>query len=158
MADIDWRWLKKVGILKELSDIDLKTLYTYMEEAKYIAGQSIYGEDKKGGSLYFLKAGRVRVFRKGKDIKEHELSIMGAGSTFGEITFFDMSKHTATVASVEDSAIGILSIKQFEKLAKTHPNTAYLITKGILLEIHRIMREMNAKYVALMEYMHVFGK
>ncbi|HBO83578.1 MAG TPA: hypothetical protein DD641_01030 [Deltaproteobacteria bacterium] len=158
MANNDWKWLKKVNILNPLSDEELKILSDYIDDKGYVAGQTIYGENNKGGNLYFIKSGKVRVLRKGKDIKEHELAIMGIGSTFGEMTFFDKGKHTASVEAIEDSIIGVLSIKQFEKLTKNSPQTAYLITKGMLLEIQRIMREMNARYTSLMEYMHVFGK
>ena len=158
MANNDWRWLKKVNILNLLSDEDLKILSDYIDDNGYVAGQTIYKENSKGGNLYFIKSGKVRVIRKGKDIKEHELAFMAIGSAFGEMTFFDKGKHTASVEAIEDSIIGVIGIKQFEKLTKTNPHISYLVTKGILLEIQRIMGEMNSKYTALMEYMHVFGK
>lgn len=158
MANNDWRWLKKVNILNPLSDEEFKIISNYIDDKGYVAGQTIYEENKKGGNLYFIKSGKVRVIRKGRDIKEHELAFMGIGSTFGEMTFFDKGKHTASVEAIEDSIIGVLSIKEFEKLTRNSPKTAYLITKGMLLEIQRIMREMNEKYASLMEYMHVFGK
>lgn len=153
-----WTWLKKVGIFKGLSEKGLKAIHAYMEERRYPAGQTIYEEEQKGGNLYFIKSGKVKVFRRGRDVGEHELAIMGTGGIFGEMTFFDKGKHTANVATVEDAVIGVLDIKQFEAMAKKSPALAYLITRGLLLETQRIMRNMNAQYVALMEYMYIFGK
>jgi len=153
-----WTWLKKVEIFKGLSEKGLKAVHAYMEERGYPAGQTIYEEDQRGGNLYFIKSGKVRVFRRGRDVGEHELAIMGAGSIFGEMTFFDRGKHTANVATIEDVVIGVLKLGQFEVMAKKNPALAYLITKGLLLETQRIMRNMNAQYVALMEYMYIFGK
>lgn len=151
-------WLEKVEMLKALSENERLDLSQYIEEKAYKAGQKLYEQDGEGGSLYFIKSGKVRVFRKGKAVKEHELATMGEGSVFGEMTFFDKGKHTASIAILDEAVVGLLSIEQFERMAKENSTLAYLVTKSLLFELQKIMRTMNKQYVSLMDYMHVFGK
>ena len=151
-------WLKKVETLKELNDDERKSLSKYILENTFRAGEKLYEQDEEGGKLYFIKSGKVKVLRKGKTLKEHELASMGEGNIFGAMTFFDRGKHTAEISVQEDAVVGVLSIEQFEKMATDDPHLAYIVTKGLLVELQRIMHNMNQQYVSLMEYMYVFGK
>ncbi len=150
--------LKDVFLFRDVSEDGLKAVEGLLEARRYKAGQVIYRENEKGGSLYIIKSGRVRVYRTGKSMTEVELARLKEGDVFGEMSFLDESPHTATVAALDDTELLVLGRGKFEELVEYSPKTAYLITRNILLVIEAIIRKMNAEYVSLMEYMYVFGK
>ncbi len=156
MENIDW--LKKIFLFKGIDREGLKTIMSLLEQRRYNAGQLIYSENEKGGSLFIIKSGRVRVYRTGKDMKAVELAELKEGDVFGEMTFLDESPHTANISAVDDTELLVLHKAKFEELAESNPKHAYIITKNLLLVIESIIRKMNAEYVSLMEYMYVFGK
>ncbi len=151
-------WLKKLFLFKGIAPQKLKEVSGLMESRKYHSGQVIYSEHDSGGCLYIIKSGKVRVYRKGKNMSDVELATLKAKDVFGEMSFLDESPHTANIAAVEDTELLVLSKDRFEELVESNPKLAYLITKNLLLVIESIIRKMNAEYVSLMEYMYVFGK
>ncbi|HEY5649351.1 MAG TPA: cyclic nucleotide-binding domain-containing protein [Nitrospiria bacterium] len=155
---LERNWLKKVNILKEMSDKDRSILKLYIQEETFEEKEIIYEEGQNGGKLFFVQEGKLRVFRKGAKFQEFELGTIEPGSVFGAITFFDGGKHTASVAVVKKTAVGVLSIQKFKMMAKKHPALAFMVTKGLLLELQKILRKMNAKYVSMMEFIQVLGK
>ncbi|HEY5649078.1 MAG TPA: cyclic nucleotide-binding domain-containing protein, partial [Nitrospiria bacterium] len=113
--------------------------------------------DQPGGDLYFIKKGKIRVFRKGPEKKDLELATMGPGRVFGEMTFFDRGDHTANIAALEDSVFGVLNIEEFEKMAQVHPSLAYVFTRELFLEFQKLLRRMNDRYMSMMKRMHFLG-
>lgn len=151
-------WLKKVSIFKDISLEGLKSIDKLLDSRRYHSGQVIYSEGERGGSLYLIMRGKIRVYRTGKNMTEVELAHLKEGDVFGEMTFLDESPHTASIAAIEDTEVLVLDKARFEELVKYSPKLAYLITRNLLLLIESILRRMNAEYVSLMEYMYVFGK
>lgn len=151
-------WLKKVFLFQDISTEGLKAIDKLLETRRYRLGQVIYSEGERGGCLYLIMTGKVRVYRVGKDMSEVELAHLKERDIFGEMSFLDKSPHTASIAAVEDTEVLALDKARFEELAEYSPKLAYLITRNLLLVIESIIRRMNAEYVSLMEYMYVFGK
>lgn len=151
-------WLKELFLFKGVSDDGLAEVNDHLEPRRYNSGQLIYGENEKGGNLYIVKSGKLRVYRTGKNMSEVELATLTERDIFGEMSFLDESPHTANVAAMEDTEVVVISKDRFEELAIAHPRTAYLITKNLLIVIEEIVRKINAEYVSLMDYMYVFGK
>jgi len=117
-------------------------------------------EKEKGGSLYIVKSGKLRVFRtpKAKNMSVVELATLGDKDIFGEMSFLEEGIHTANISAMEESEIYVLARERFEGLVESDPKLAYLITRNLLLVIESIIRKMNADYVSMMEYLYIFGK
>jgi CRP/FNR family transcriptional regulator len=150
--------LKELFLFQDIPDEGLKAVSEFLEPRKYNSGQVIYEENEKGGNLYIVKSGKLRVYRMGKNMSEVELATLTERDIFGEMSFLDESPHTANVAAMEDTEVAVISKDRFEELAIAHPRTAYLITKNLLMVIEAIVRKINTEYVSLMDYMYVFGK
>lgn len=151
-------WLKNVSLLNELVREEFSFLRLYMEEVHYDEGVTVFEEDQEGGNLYFVKEGNLRIFRKGKESGEHELGTLGEGGVFGAVTFIDRGLHTASITVTSEAVVGVLTHKKFKMMAKRHPVLALKITKGLLLELQRILRKMNVKYVSMMDFIKHLGK
>jgi len=157
---VDTEWLKEISIFRDVPEEGLSTLGGFLESRKYGPGEVVYTEKEKGGNLYIVRSGQLKVYRtpKAENMSEVELARLGEKDIFGELSFLDESEHTANISAIEESEIYVLAKDRFEELAESKPRYAYLITRNLLLVIEAIIRKMNADYVSMMEYLYVFGK
>ena len=151
-------WLKGLFLFQGVDDEGLAAANEFLEPRKYNSGQVVFGENEKGGNLYIVVSGKLRVYRAGKNMSEVELATLKENEIFGEMSFLDESAHTANVAAMENTEVVVISKQRFEEMAEIHPKTAYHMTRNLLMVIEEIVRKMNAEYVSLMDYMYVFGK
>ena len=150
--------LKEVSLFRDVPEDGLRTIEGLFEQRRYRPGEVIYREGERGGALYVIKKGGVRVYRTGKSMAEVELARLKEGDIFGEMSFLDESPHTATIAALEETEVLMLPKSRFEELVDHNPRIAYLIIRNMLLVIESIIRSMDAEYVSLMDYMYVYGK
>jgi CRP/FNR family cyclic AMP-dependent transcriptional regulator len=70
--------------------------------ATYRAGAMVLQENEISRSFFVVKSGKVRVF-KNHNGRRIDLSTLGPGEIFGEMSFFDRKPRSASVEVVEDN-------------------------------------------------------
>ncbi|GGE27913.1 hypothetical protein GCM10011571_32590 [Marinithermofilum abyssi] len=117
-------YLSQINIMNELPIEDLKEIDRLASMSKTPMGTIISSPDQPHQSLYFLKKGKVRLYKLNREGKEFTLGILGDGNIFGEVESFSTGTGDTYVQAMEDSLICVLNKNDFEEFMKTRPRLA----------------------------------
>jgi len=128
--------------LASLSEKDLQKIYSLGELQKFAAGEVALNEGDLDTSLYIVLEGQAEVLipkRKGW----LNVAVLGPGSVFGELSFFDHMPRSARVSVVEDGIFLKIGDSAFQRLLVHDTNLAM----ALVLDLGRILsirlRRMN---------------
>ena len=105
----------------------------------------IFGQGDPGDELYVIRSGKVRVFRRDSDGFETELSVLGAGESFGEMSLVTGEARSANVETMEETHLMVLSKKQFESILTDFPNVSLTFVKQMSEWLMRADRTIEAE-------------
>ncbi len=86
----------------------------------YEAGDTIFSEAEPGHEMYIIKSGRVKVVRC-KGSEEQLLSVLGPGSSFGEMALIEAKPRLATVVAVEKTEVLMVTFTDLEQVLSSKP-------------------------------------
>lgn len=133
MKDLDV--LRKLSVFSELPDEDLEKIIEISTERKYKKNMIIFMEGEPGEAFYYVKSGKVKVYRTYEDGKEHIVHILGEGEIFGEATLFTGVNYPASALTYEDCIIGAIRNKELEKLITGSPSLSLKILKLVVSKL-----------------------
>ena len=131
--------LKQSKIFDGLSDNELKKIAVGCVEQAYPMGTTVIEEenDPPKNTLYFIKKGEmtvgtINVIEEGSHMKEESLiTTLGNGDAFGEIALVDQLPHSATVRTISDSTIYLLSARFIDSICEQDSQIGYIIYRNI---------------------------
>ena len=97
--------LKRSPLFMRVSTSELRALAAVAEELKFQEGEEIVREGDIGDSLFLIKKGKVRIFKKIGDSGFTELAQLGAGECFGEMAAIDEEVRSAGVSAGEPCSL-----------------------------------------------------
>jgi len=116
--------IKKLTFFSELHENDLEKIAGISIERNYKKNMLLFMEGEPGDAFYYIKSGKVKVYRTYEDGREHILHIFGEGEVFGEATLFSNISYPASASIYEDSVIGIIKNTHLEQLVKENSELA----------------------------------
>lgn len=138
----DSELIKNIGFFVDLSEEDLEKIAAISIERKYRKNMIVFMEGEPGDAFYYIKSGKVKVFRTYEDGKEHIINIFGEGEVFGEVTLFNSIPYPASASVYEDAVIGVIKNQDLEKLITGNPDLAFrlikVLTRRLLLSQQKI--------------------
>lgn len=126
-ADIDI--LKKAPVFSDLSDEDLEQISSVTIERNLRKGTIIFMEGDKGEAFYFIKSGKVKVYKTTPDGRELIFAILSEGDVFAEVALFNDVNYPAGTEVLEDACIGMIRNEDLEKLIINNSEIALHIIK-----------------------------
>jgi rhodanese-related sulfurtransferase len=143
---------KGSGVFGELSKEKWEELSRAVESRTVAPRTVIFRQGDPGDCFYIITSGKVRVFRKDSDGVETQLSVLGAGQSFGEMALLTGEVRSANVETMEETRFMVLSKEQFERILKDFPNLSLAFVKqmsGWLLRDEKIIeKEVQQQYQA----------
>lgn len=121
--------LKKIPVFSELPEATLLEVSRLQKIKAYKKGDLIIYEGDTGKGFFFIKCGKVKIYKTSVDGRDITLNILGEGSIFAEVTLFNDVTYPATVEVLEDSQIGMILNGDIEKLILKNNNLALQIIK-----------------------------
>ncbi|MHA1567937.1 MAG: cyclic nucleotide-binding domain-containing protein [Alphaproteobacteria bacterium] len=115
----------------------LKILARFMEAYRVAQGREVYGEGAHGACLFLLLEGRVNVSKQDTGHAKKEITTIGAGKTFGEMSLIDGRPHSATVVAATDTVLLVLTRERFDQLMEEFPR----LGAKLLLQIARMISQ-----------------
>lgn len=114
--------LNKVPLFACLPDDAIETLESHSSVKSYRKNTVIIERGDETTSLYVLVSGKVRVYVSDEDGKEVVLSVLDApGAYFGELALVGSTERTASVMTVEDSMLRVISKQDFRACLVDNP-------------------------------------
>ena len=115
----------------------LSRLFVGAKAAKSVVGFSLPGgrplfrSGQPADTLYFVRSGRLGVYRETTDEPSHLLGVITPGEPAGEMSLIAGTPHSATVTALRDSDILALSRQDFFEEARRRPD--------VMAELARLM-------------------
>ncbi|MBF0320887.1 MAG: cyclic nucleotide-binding domain-containing protein, partial [Nitrospirae bacterium] len=104
-----------------LDDSDRALLAGLFTRKNYDINEVIYNEGEKGGTLYFLLKGKVKICRLTQDGDILPYASVSQGESFGLMSFIDGSDHTAMAVADKDIEVVKMEKGEFDKLFTANP-------------------------------------
>jgi CRP-like cAMP-binding protein len=135
--------LSVVGIFANLDEDALADVERHINRKTFSAGAQIIEPESDSSDVYLILSGRVRIVNYSLSGREITLEEIGAGGCVGQLSAIDGEPRSACVFAVDDTAVGILSPANFEKVVKSHPSVAW----NVIGELARIVRTSTRRIV-----------
>jgi hypothetical protein len=121
--------LKQISLFRDLTLEQLEAVHQIAEEHEFLEGEVIMREREHGDELYLLLEGRVRVFKRYRELDEEVLNEQSAGTYFGEMAVLDGEPRSATIEVIERCRVLSLDGGSLRELLSQMPEISFEIFK-----------------------------
>ncbi len=119
--------LRENPLLTDLPPEDAQALSRFLEVMEVEGGESILKEGDPGVDMFFVLAGRARVFHAGLEVQSLE-----TGDHFGELALLAERPRAASVVADERLTLARLSRRSFERMATERPALALSLLRRVV--------------------------
>jgi len=145
--------LRKVYLFADLPESDLQAVTNLAATRTYPKNTVIITEGDESDSLYAVLSGKVKVFLSDDEGREIIINILGEGEYFGELALLDDSPRSASVMTLEETRLAVISKSAFENCLSNNPQLALHIIRELSSRLRNLTQ--NVKSLALMD---VYGR
>jgi CRP/FNR family cyclic AMP-dependent transcriptional regulator len=148
--------LRTSSITEELSDAEVEIIEGLFAVQDFQSGEIIVQPgDKQPDNLYILAHGDIEV-RIESGGEESTIHVLKPGDLAGIITFVGgaATDITATLYAVGNTKVLRLARAEFEKLINSHPMIVYKVMRGVVRNVHGIVRRVNTQSAELSNYIY----
>jgi CRP-like cAMP-binding protein len=152
--------LRNSTLSEELRDSEIDLLASLITVRDFKAGESILkpGDAELKDTLLILGSGDVEATATTGG-ERMTLHLLQPGDLAGIIGFVggNVMQISATVVAQSDSKVLLLDRVRFESLLNNHPAIVYYVMRGIVRNVHGIVRRMNMQSVEMNNYVFKQG-
>jgi CRP-like cAMP-binding protein len=151
--------LRTSPVTEELNEAEIEILSALFEVREYNDGDIIVQpQDSHPDNLYILASGEIEVkIESGGE--ESAVHVLKPGDLAGMITFAGgaATQISATLYSVGPTKVVSMERVRFETLINSHPTLVYRVMRGIIRNMHGIVRRVNIESAELTNYIYKTG-
>src|SRR5215211_6521699 len=142
--------LRKIPLFADLSEEDLEQLHKMAETVSIPAGQLVLREGDPGDSLYVLLDGELEVTKR-QGSQDILLAVYKPGQFFGEMALLEQAPRSASVRTVRESRLLVISQAAFQTLLSCSPSAPFRILRAVTSRLRSTesMLIQNEKMAAL---------
>ena len=143
-------------ITEELNAAEVELLAGLFDVQSYKAGEIIVQpSDEQPDNLYILASGDIEV-KIDSAAEQTTIHVLKPGDLAGIITFAGgaASHVQATLYAVGDTKVLSMPRIKFETLINTHPMIMYKVMRGVVRNVHGIVRRVNSQSNELSNYIY----
>ena len=122
--------LRHVPLLADLSEEDLEQLYQMAETVSIPAGQLVLQEGDSGDSLFVVLDGELEVTKR-HGRQEVLLAVYKAGQFFGEMALLEQAPRSASVRTLRESRLLVISQAAFQRLLSCSPSAPFRLLRAV---------------------------
>jgi len=148
--------LRTSTITEELSDAEVEIIAGLFKVQDYKSGEIIVQPgDELPDNLYILAHGDIEVKIESSG-EESTIHVLKPGDLAGIITFVGgaASDISATLYAVGKTKVLTMARAEFEKLINSHPMIVYKVMRGVVRNVHGIVRRVNSQSAELSNYIY----
>ncbi len=145
--------INNITLFNGLPEADLNAIASHAVTRSYAKNTVIINEGDESDSLFLINTGRVKVYLADEEGKEVIINTLGPGDYFGELALIDEAPRSASVMTIEDAKLSIVSKRDFEGCLARYPEIALRVIKGLTKRLRHLTE--NVKSLALMD---VYGR
>jgi signal transduction histidine kinase len=135
--------LRQIPLFADLSEEDLERLYSMAETVSIPAGQLVLREGDPGDSLYVVLEGELEVTKR-QGSQDVLLALYDPGQFFGEMALLEQAPRSASVRTVQESRLLVISQAAFQSLLSCNPSAPLRI-------LHTVTSRLRSTESALIQ-------
>ncbi len=113
--------IEKAALFARLSEDQRGRLVDASSERQYAPGETIVKEGERSSSMFLVESGSVAVSIQGARGESRDLTVLGAGAAFGEISLLTGEPRTATVRAVSETTLVEIEKESLAPILREHP-------------------------------------
>lgn len=133
----DPRLLRTIPLFIGMDDDERAAIAAIMEEQQYRSGQTIFGAEQTGGTLYIIQSGEVELSIIDDDEEKLVLEMLESGDFFGELSLLDGGSRSATAVATQRTDTLVLERHEFLDLMLQKPHMAQDVMVALAKRIRR---------------------
>ena len=123
--------LRGVSIFRNLSRDAIDLVADRMVHRFVPAGSILFRKGEQARGVYLLVKGRVEIYRSTADGREQVLHSETPVQSIAELPVFDGGEYPASGRTAEDSELYFLSLEDFQRLYREHPEIADTVIRNL---------------------------
>jgi CRP-like cAMP-binding protein len=131
--------LRQIAYFAMLDSDELAQVATVTVERHCDRGDLITREGERGGVVYYVRSGLIKVFKTSVEGKEQILHLIVAGQTFNEVPALDGGPNPASTASIEPSVIYVIQGALLRRLIALRPVVAQAIVQALATRLRYLV-------------------
>jgi CRP/FNR family transcriptional regulator, cyclic AMP receptor protein len=140
--DVELHELARVPLFERLSGGEIEKLESLATRKKFAAATAVFFQDDPSDSLYVVLSGSAKVFRTSEDGRDRIMTILRPGDAFGELAMIEGQPRSATVQTLEDTEMLVLTRRDFERFASEHPDFLFKLLQSMCERVRRINEDV----------------
>ncbi len=145
--------LKKISLFKDLTNDELKKVSKLVKEKSLKKGALIWEEGSAEQGLHIIDKGKVGISRKTRDGNKQVLAVLKKDNFLGELSLLDGRSHSASAEALMKTNLFIIRKADMDTLLNKNPKIAYKIVRDMAIEISHILRNMNDKFINMVDFL-----
>jgi aspartate ammonia-lyase len=142
-------FIKKIELLKELTDEELNLIASSLQEKTYKKDEFLFRENNPRKDVYLIYDGEVELFKKTAYGEETRLSFFSKYDFLAEGSLIDDSPHSTSARALIKTKIFYISRDEFTELVKENGAISVKIYSQISRVISRRMRHANTRVISV---------
>ncbi|MGE5653262.1 MAG: Crp/Fnr family transcriptional regulator [Bacillota bacterium] len=141
-------FLRKIRLFSDLDDQELEQIASIVITRKCKKRTILFTEGEPGDTIYFVKSGRVKIFKTTEDGREQILRLIEPGEVMAEAVLFESGGYPASAEVMEDSEICLIRNPDLEQLVMQHGEIAIRLIRVLsrrLKEAQHNVRDLALK-------------
>lgn len=137
--------LKNIFLFKDLDAEEVSQIINISEIKSFSKDQVIFEEGEEGDAVYIVIEGAVRVSKMIPGMGEENLTILGPGQYFGEMSLIEDAPRSATIIAHKDCSLLFIGKEDFRRLLEENKEIAYKLLWIFCRTLCSRLRETNDK-------------
>jgi len=146
-------FLRQIPYFAGLSDPELERIRPLVRGRSFQRGDVILLEGEPCQAIYFVRSGRVKVFKTSPEGKEQILRIMKPGDTFNEVPVFDCGPNPASAEALDESSVYLILGEDMQQLLREMPAVARNVIQILASRLRHLV-----ELVEDLSFRHVTGR
>lgn len=140
-------------LFSELAPPYLRLISDHGVTRTYPKNTILINEGDQSDSFYVILSGRVKIYASDEDGKEIIVNIQGPGEYFGELALIDQARRSASVMTLEQSRMSVVSKADFHRCLLDNPGIAIDLIRSLTQRVRALTE--SVKNLALLD---VYGR
>ncbi len=136
--------LRQLHLFKNLSDVQLEKLQSASHSIHLEANQLLFEHGQAAQHFFWVKTGRIKLYRLSLDGKEKIIEMIPAHHTFAEAVMF-MQRHVYPVSAqaLETTEVISFSNDVYMQLLRESPENCFQLLGDLSMRLHGLIDEID---------------
>ena len=139
--------LESSYLFKDFSRQEIEQLVHYMHGYKAPKGAILFQEGERDSHLIIITSGKAQILKDNGTGEMKKIALVRKGATLGEMSVIDDFPHSATVITIEDSEVALITKANLKSITDKFPALGVKLLWQIAWQLSARVRQASGQLV-----------